>query len=306
MVKATFGGRTVVPSSQKKAPFWRHNWVDSQIIFSAYHASPDNLPSYVSKLCCLSNWFIQGYASQIHLVARHFLNDKNSMEELPRAIFTSSESLLPHQRHDIEAAFGARAWNRYGVGEICASMIECKCGNLHVDSEMCVMEIDPVYEETNQYIRGELVCTSWANPAMPFVRYRVNDTATMLRKPCGCGRKTPVFSQIEGRIEDYLVTPSYRFVGSPGLSLVFKGLPSIAEAQFVQMERDAVSVLVVPRKGYSRNIEEIILKRLRERVGVTMQIQIEYKKIIPRLPNGKFRFVVSKVGRIAENDQRAR
>jgi len=290
MLKATFNGRPIISPARRKPPFWVRNIADRQVLFSAFHMSPDCLPHYTAKLRTFRNWYTQGYPSLHHLVAQQLLRE-SPLEHPPKALFVSSETLLEHQRRDIERAFRARAWDRYGVSEFCVSMIECERGNLHLDIEMGVVEIDPVLDETDEWVRGELICTSWANPAMPFVRYRISDTAVMLKKPCGCGRESPAFRRIEGRVEDYLITPEGNLIGR--LDHVFKGITSVAEAQLYQESPDEVVVRFVPRSSFNDHDKAKIIRLLRERIGGKMRIRFEQMAQIPRLPNGKFRFVVS-------------
>ncbi|OGR45007.1 MAG: hypothetical protein A2X35_06325 [Elusimicrobia bacterium GWA2_61_42] len=48
---------------------------------------------------------------------------------------------------------------------------------------------------------GELVVTGLSKKHMPIIRYRVGDLGRWLDKPCGCGRKEPLF-EILGRCDD--------------------------------------------------------------------------------------------------------
>ncbi len=48
---------------------------------------------------------------------------------------------------------------------------------------------------------GELVVTGLSKKHMPIIRYRVGDLGRWLMKPCGCGRKEPLF-EILGRCDD--------------------------------------------------------------------------------------------------------
>ena len=47
---AIFGGRPIVPNNQKKKIFWRYNALLDSYLFSSYHLSDENLPSYIEKL----------------------------------------------------------------------------------------------------------------------------------------------------------------------------------------------------------------------------------------------------------------
>ena len=70
--------------------------------------------------------------------------------------------------------------------------------------------------------------TGFANDATPFIRYRIGDVGTRSKRPCSCGRPGEVFLDVDGRIEDYVVTPDGRWIGR--MDHVFKEQLEIAEA----------------------------------------------------------------------------
>jgi phenylacetate-CoA ligase len=126
---------------------------------------------------------------------------------------------------------------------------------------------------------------------MPLIRYEVGDSGALDPSdvPCACGRTLPKLLNLEGRLEDVLITKDGRRVGR--LDPVFKASMRISEAQIVQESLDRVVVRVVPLEGYSQADEAQIAARLRERMG-DMEVGFEVLDSIPREENGKFRAVV--------------
>lgn len=292
---ATFGGQLVVPLGQSSPPFWRRNGWSRQTLFSLYHMTRDNLPAYVEALHARPLVYVEGYPSSLHLVARAMLERGRPLPPgRIRAIFPSSESLLAFHRRDIEAAFGAPVLDRYGTSEFVVSMTGCVEGRLHLDMEFGLAEID-VEEETADWVRGPLLVTGFANDATPFFRYRIGDVGTRSKHPCPCGRPGENFLDVDGRIEDYVVTPDGRWIGR--MDHVFKEQTSVAEAQILQADASAIEVLVVPRSSWDDAAERSLLAELRSRVGDEIEIELRRVEEIPREPNGKFRAVKSAVGR---------
>ena len=240
--------------------------------------------------------YVQGYPSSIHLVARALLE---AGRPLPKgrlaAVFTSSESLLAFQRETIEKAFGAPIRDRYGVSEFGASMTECSKGRLHVDMEFCIVEVD-VTEESDLWETGPLLITGLSDGATPLFRYRIGDVGTRSKRPCPCGRAGDVFFEVDGRVEDYVLTPDGRLVGR--LDHVFKQQLEVAEAQILQDDKNSIDVLIIPRESYTDVSARRLLKEIRSRLGEEIEIRIRRVTNIPREPNGKFRAVKSSVGRI--------
>lgn len=293
----TFNGQTIVPFRQTRPPFWRTNRWNRQTLFSLHHMMPELLPAYVDAVHTTPARFAQGYPSSLFLMARALLD---AGRPLPpgrmRAVFTSSESLLAYQRETIEEGFGAPVADRYGVSEFCVSMTQCRERNLHVDMEFGIVEVD-VREETDEWERGDLLVTGFANRATPFIRYRIGDVGTRSRRPCPCGRPGDVFLDLDGRIEDYVMTPDGRLVGR--LDHIFKEQLDVAEAQVLQETKEALEVLVVRRPSYDEESERALRKQFRSRLGEEIALRLTYVDAIPREPNGKFRAVKSRVGRVA-------
>jgi phenylacetate-CoA ligase len=143
---------------------------------------------------------------------------------------------------------------------------------------------------------GIIVGTGLDNWAMPLIRYKVGDVAIPISKQCSCGRGYPLVERIVGRIEDYVVTPEGRYIGR--LDHVFKHDLHVVEAQLIQEELDLLLVRVVKDIGYSDKDTSEILHELRNRLGNSMRLEFEFVPRIPREPNGKFRFVVSRVDKM--------
>ncbi len=291
----SFGGQISVPVGQTRPPFWRTNGYGRQILFSLYHMSPENLPAYVEAIHSSPARYAQGYPSSLHLIGRAMLE---MGRPLPpgrlAAVFTSSESLLAFQRETIEAAFGAPVRDRYGTSEFAVSMTECPEGRLHVDMEFCIVEVEPV-EETDEWVRGPLLVTGLGNDATGFLRYRIGDVGTQRKRPCPCGRPGDAFENVDGRIEDSVVTPDGRSIGR--LDHIFKAQVDVAEAQILQETREAIEVRVVPRASWSEASARSLNKEIRSRLGEELSVELRLVESIAREPNGKFRAVKSRVGR---------
>lgn len=292
----SFGGRIIVPFEERHPPFWRVNAYGGQTIFSLYHMSPRNLDAYVDEVHRAPARYAEGYPSSLFLVAEAMLAAGRPLPEGRLcAVFTSSESLLAFHRTTIEKAFSAPVRDRYGTTEFTVSMTGCSENRLHVDEEFCIVEVEPT-EETADYVRGSLLVTGLANDASTFLRYRIGDVAARMKGVCPCGRPGDVFLEVDGRMEDYVVTPDNRRIGR--LDHIFKSQFDIGEAQILQEASSQVQLLVVPRASWSNDSERRLLQEIRARLGSEIAVEIRLVDSIPREPNGKFRIVRSRIGRL--------
>ena len=294
--RASFTGRNLIPNGQSRPPFWRFNYAGNQLLFSSYHLSPRNLPAYVEALGRFQPEIIDGYPSAIHIVADHLLHTGGIRRLRPRAILVSAETVFPHQRQTIEAAFRAKLYNQYASSEGAPFVSECAHGQLHVHTDSGLIEIlDSNGDPTLPGQVGQMVVTSFTTHLVPMLRLEMGDAAVASERhdPCPCGLPFPVVDAIVGRVDDILYTPDRGFVGR--MDTVFKGVPStIVEAQIVQTSADTIVLRVVPdRAVYKTDHANTVIEEMRRKLGDLVTIRLEEAESLPRSANGKLRAVVN-------------
>jgi phenylacetate-CoA ligase len=291
---ATIAGHPVAETRRLRPPFWMTNYAEKQLLLSSQHLTPATIPHYAAKLRAWGPALIHGYPSSIYLLALG-LAERQETGIRPRAIFTASETLLETQRSVIESVFGCKVYNWYGNTEMTANIVECDYGRLHVKPEHSFLEfLDPEGRPARPGELAEIIATGFGNDAFPLIRYRTGDTAILSDRPCECGRSGPRALSVTGRVEDIIVTPEGRHVGR--LDHVFKDSSNVREAQLIQETPDTLVVRIVRREDYGPAETERVTQHLRERLGDRMRFEFQFVDHIPRGANGKFRFVISKVG----------
>lgn len=289
--RATFGGRIVVPHAQTEPPFWRYSYFQKNILFSSYHLTEKNIPSYITALRKIQPEYIDTYPSSLFTIAKYAQQQGISLEGITKAITTSAETLFPEQRKIIEDVFGVKIFDQYGAAEMCVFVGQCSYGSYHVHSDYAIIE----------FLRGdgsparpgeeaEVVCTGLINSVMPLIRYRIGDQAVLSDRLCKCGSPFPVVEKIIGRADDVILTPDGRRIGR--LSPVLKGFP-IKEAQYRQKVIDEIDVLLVKDQGFDIDSEKNIVIALKKRLGDSIQINLEYVKEIERSKGGKLKAIIS-------------
>lgn len=292
---AIFLGRTIVPPHREKPPFWQKDHIHNQLWMSSFHMNKKNLPDYIKKMKKFQPAAIEGYPSTLYILAR-FLSKSNSTFPL-KAAFTSSETLLPIQREVIEKAFECKVYDFLGLAERVVFATECEChSGHHLNFEYAINEIvdknDLLVEQGSQ---GYLVGTSLHNYAMPFIRYKTNDISRIRTDDCPCGRKMLLIDDITTKAEDIVVTPEGKMVSSSVLTHPFKPLTNILESQIIQEDLYNLLIKIVREKGFDESSIDKLIFSLKERIGDSIKIKIEFVEHIPRTESGKFRWVISKV-----------
>jgi len=284
-----FGGRSVVPLPQSGPPFWRYNYPGRQILFSGYHLSRANLPAYIQELRRKQPPWLHGYPSMLALLAAYVLESKEQIGYQPKWITTGAENLLLQQADLIERAFGVRPKQHYGMAEAVANISECERGTLHIDEDFAAVELVPNPGGAGYKIVG----TNFTNPATPLLRYDVQDTVSALGETCSCGRAGRTVTELDGRLEDYVLLKNGARLGR--LDHIFKDMINIREAQIYQNRLDGIIIRIVCGEGYTDSDERQLLAETRKRVGDDTEVAFEYVERLERSRTGKLRLVVSEL-----------
>ncbi len=140
-----------------------------------------------------------------------------------------------------------------------------------------------------------MVGTSLHNLGMPMIRYMTNDISSLKERCCQCGRSLPVMDAVTTKHEDIILTPDGRWISPSVLTHPFKPLKNIVESQIVQEEPGLLVVKIVRGPSYCEADSSQLVEGLKERVGNSVQVQLDFVGRIPRESSGKFRWVISKI-----------
>jgi phenylacetate-CoA ligase len=291
-------GQLVTPVTQSRPPFWVWNQGLNQLYMSSYHLAPDLLGAYLDALSRYRIAYLYGYPSSLYALAQKALDSGRTDLHMAVAL-TSAEPVYEYQRAAIAQAFHCPVRETYGMAEMVAMASECTAGRLHLWPEVGWVEVIQDGRPVPQGVSGDLVCTGLLNADMPLIRYRIGDRGCLLDNPgtCQCGRTLPVMGSLDGRISDVLYTKDGRRVSRFGA--VFNGDLAIREAQIIQEELDCVRVKFVPTPAFTFRHEQMIVQRVKERMG-DINVVMEPMTEIPRGANGKFRAIVCKLPETVE------
>lgn len=192
----------------------------------------------------------------------------------PVAIFVSGENLFEDRRRVIEEWFRCRVYNAYASSEGGFIAMECsQRRGLHVHGQRVVLEILRPSGQIATEGSGIIVLTNLMNWAIPFVRYKTDDYATIRYIECPCGYIGQTITDLPGRQATYFRTGSSIFDPNM-LDEELSRLP-IKEFQMTQNVESQITVKWVPNAGcndYLR-VEEAIAQRLRREGVIAVQFQ---------------------------------
>ena len=152
---------------------------------------------------------VPSYVTRLHEVMQEQGVDPRRDTKL-RVLAIGAEPHSEEQRKRIEEMMGVKAYNSFGMSEMCGPGVgfECKEQNgLHFWEDYYIVEI--VNPETLEPVPdgeiGELVLTTLCREAMPLLRYRTRDLTRVLGRSCPCGRNHVRLDRMRGRSDDMMV-----------------------------------------------------------------------------------------------------
>jgi len=288
---ATFTGLTAVPLGQERPPFWRENRPMHQTVFSMHHVVRSKVAAIVQRLNQGGFDYYTGYPSILFVLADLIREGGLTVTAPPKMIFTGAETLYENQRELISEVLGAPVTDLYGFSEGCGNASRCQEDVLHEDVEFGILECEDLQPVGQGAVRGRIIATGLAAYGMPLLRYDVGDVGVWSSARCPCGRASKTLTSIEGRVEDYVVTPEGRRIRR--FDYVFKDTRNVKEAQVEQREMGSVCLRVVRRAAYSAQDEEFIKQQIAQKVSPRLRVTFEYVEEIEREPGGKFQAVKS-------------
>jgi phenylacetate-CoA ligase len=293
--QARFWGVPIDAGSRLKAQLI--DFVCHRRRFSAFGFTTAEFPEYERRLAAFAPRWFYGYVSMLAEFARWYAASGRECPVRPRAVVTTSEVLTPDDRAVISRAFATRVYNEYGCGELGTVAHECEHGRLHTSDENMIVEVLDGDRACAPGEKGELVITELNNLAMPLIRYRTGDFASLSPDPCPCGRTLNVIDQLFGRAYDFIVSPSGRRFHAEFLMYMFEEAQrqdiGIAQFQVRQVARNRLEVLVVPApNGFAPAAEQALLRRMHSLLGEDMLINVQRTERIERERSGKMRVIV--------------
>lgn len=196
-------------------------------------------------------------------------------------------------RPALEDLLGLKALDIYGLSEVIGPGVATECreaqDGLHVNEDHFVVEVlDPVTgEPVPDGTPGELVFTTPTKEALPLLRYRCGDIASLTREPCACGRTLARISKIIGRRDDMLVIRGVNVYPSE-VERVLLATPEIAPDYLLVVDRRTpIPNLYVACEAAGGADAAGVEARLREVLGLRAEVRVLPPGTVPRTEVGK-------------------
>jgi phenylacetate-CoA ligase len=277
----------------------------NQYALNAFNMSEATMDQYIRRFHAIQPVCIYGYASSLALLARHAMERGASLKSYRlRAVFTTGEVLLDHDREVIETVFNAPVVIEYGCRDGGLLAYGCPAGELHVPQENVIVELlDADGRAVAPGEVGEVVVTYLEMFAMPLIRYRTGDLARQptdanTRAACTCGHASMTLTEVQGRKTDQIVTKNgdgIKRMHALSLIYVLREVDGLQQFRITQPCLERLEVDLVADDQVTPDVERSIELGLRQRMGDGVVIDLRRRDRIPPIASGKHACVVSHV-----------
>lgn len=200
-------------------------------------------------------------------------------------------------RAELEASFGIKAYDIYGLSEIMGPGVGYECSaqaGLHINEDHFLFEIvDPVTLKPvpdGEY--GEVVITTLTKQGIPLIRYRTRDISRLIAEPCSCGRSFKRLDRLSGRSDDMLIIRGVNVYPSQIEDILLK-IEGVAPHYQIHLSKkasmDAVTVAVeldpeadIDEIKNLQTIARTVRAEINSALGISVEVRIVPEKTLVR------------------------
>jgi len=248
----------------------RPNPVYNETLLSPFDMTDEDLAKYVTVIRKYKPKFLRGYPSALAILANYI--EQNKIADLPKivALLCGSEGFSEGQRNLLERVFETRFYSWYGMTEKVVLAGECENStSYHISPQYGITEIMDAAGNLSSEVgtEGEIVGTGFLNRAMPFIRYRLDDFASITGDRCEeCRRNHMQLSRVVGhRVQDVIVGKSGSLISMTALNVHDLTFENVRQFQFHQAEKGRVTLYIKTSESFDDENRSLILKSLRQK-----------------------------------------
>ncbi|MGN1236649.1 MAG: phenylacetate--CoA ligase family protein [Bacteroidaceae bacterium] len=249
---------------------------------------------------------VPSYVTRLYEVMRETGVDPRKDTKL-RVLAIGAEPHSEEQRRRIEEMLGVKAYNSFGMSEMCGPGVGFECqeqNGLHFWEDYYIVEI--VNPETLEPVPdgeiGELVLTTLNREAMPLLRYRTRDLTRVLGRTCPCGRNHVRLDRMRGRSDDMMVLRGVNIFPIQ-IEKILMSFPELGSNYLITLTTDddndnmtvEVEIAEMFTDDYSRlqTLTKNVTRALKDEILLTPHVKLVAKGSLP-VSEGKAVRVVDK------------
>lgn len=295
---AWFSGKNLITQRDIEKGICSHyDFVNKVRFYSTFLINEKNFDIYWKSLNEFQPEFLVGFPSSVFEICQIAKSKNLKYKGIVKVFFPTAETVLTEHREVISEVLGCKLVDQYASSEGAPFILECGAGHLHIHPLTGIFEV--VNDDLNPAQSGQMLVTSFTTHGTPLIRYRIGDSITLAdnSKKCDCGSIFPLVERIEGRTNDYILSPTHGKVNLGNISNSTKDTRGIVCFQLTQDKIDHLEVRIVASKDFDKKQEMNFISSLRERIGNNIELDIRYVEAIEKEKSGKFRIVKNLIGK---------
>jgi phenylacetate-CoA ligase len=259
----------------------------NRLLISTFHLHSRWMDEIYRRIVAFNPHFIWTYPSCAEILAG-YMQEQGKPRMRLKGILLSSETLLDYQYVLFKRIFDAPVSSLYGLTEQTnqAFLRETENGDGFYYRLVDTYGYSENYRD--EYGNDEIVGTSYWNATMPLIRYRTQDI--------GAIDENGIIRNLQGRTQDMVINKKGRNVLAISANIQKYVWEYVNIYQLVQNRVGELIIRVVPKKNFTEEIKELILKELRREYSEFFDMQLEVVDRIERTKAGKRRIVISNIG----------
>ena len=238
---------------------------------------------------------IPSYATRLYEVMQEEGVDPKKDTKL-KTLIIGAEPHSEAQRRRIEEMLGVKAYNSFGMSEMCGPGVAFECqeqNGLHIWEDYYIVEIvDPeTLEPVPEGEVGELVLTTLNREALPLLRYRTRDLTRILPGECPCGRQHVRLDRMKGRSDDMIILKGVNIfpIQIETILMKFKELGSdylitldTAEDNDIMIIEVELGDLFTDDYAKLQALNKEITRQLKDEILVTPKVKLVPRNSLPK------------------------
>jgi phenylacetate-CoA ligase len=256
------------------------------------------IPKVIETLRRVKPHLLVCYPSTLRQVAQQMSDEEIAALPL-KAISVNSEMSSQRERDEWQQRFSCPVLDDYASEELTRLAAQCIHRTYHLFEDINYIEtVDDDGRPTTG--AGTVTGTNLHNTAMPLIRYRQGDVATIRNGDCACGWRFRHLVDWQGRRNDSFVMPSGRVLSSGYLLTAteeFARHGGLRAFCLVQENTGSICLEVVPSDSWTPEIEERIVAQFQEFFEPQVKFRIEKVAECERTKAGKRNPIISRVSR---------
>ncbi|WP_312087428.1 phenylacetate--CoA ligase family protein [Acinetobacter variabilis] len=294
---AWFSGKNLITQKDIDKGICSHyDFVNKIRFYSTFLINEKNFDIYWKSLNEFDPEFLVGFPSSVFEICQIARNRGLKYKGKAKVFFPTAETVLLEYREVISEVLGCKLVDQYASSEGAPFILECSKGGLHIHPLTGIFEV--LDDDLQPSQEGQLIVTSFTTYGTPLIRYKIGDSISLAdaNKKCKCGSIFPLVESIQGRTNDYILSPDFGKINLGNISNSTKDAQGIICFQLIQNEIDSIDVNLVVNDKYNKNQENKFISALRERIGENIKLNFKYLDEIPKEKSGKFRIVKNNIG----------